>query len=140
MSKQKRTLCVRFLGVYLIFITVRLRVLNTDIIIGVFRECRVLCKSRAVHQVEEIAVVGAKVQHGRGAGPAVSLLDEHYFELCCFLHWICMSDFNSHIDAAVICLLSKGECHVINVALNRCGVRTSGHKALSAVVLKRLLS
>ena len=78
MSKQKRTLCVRFLGVYLIFITVRLRVLNTDIIIGVFRECRVLCKSRAVHQVEEIAVVGAKVQHGRGAGPAVSLLDKHY--------------------------------------------------------------
>ena len=136
MSKQKRALYARFLGVYLIFITVRLRVLNTDIIIGVFRECGVLCKSRAVHQVEEIAVVGAKVQHGRGAGPAVSLLDEHYFELCCFLHLICMSDFNSHIDAAVVCLLSEGECHVINVALNWCGVRTGGHKALSAVVLK----
>ena len=86
MSKQKRALYARFLGVYLIFITVRLRVLNTDIIIGVFRECRVLCKSRAVHEVEEIAVVGAKVQHRCCAGPTVSLLDESYFEMCCFLH------------------------------------------------------
>ena len=35
-----------------------------------------LCESRAIHEVKEIAVVGAKVQHGRSAGPAVSLLDD----------------------------------------------------------------
>ena len=37
------------------------------------------CKSRAVHEVEEIAIVGAEVQHGRGTGPTVTLLVQDRF-------------------------------------------------------------
>ena len=36
-----------------------------------------LCEARAVHEVEEVAVVGAPVPHGRGAWPAVPLLTEN---------------------------------------------------------------
>ena len=32
-----------------------------------------LCKSRAIHEVIEIAKVGAEIIHGQGAGPAVTL-------------------------------------------------------------------
>ena len=58
---------------YLINITIRRRPLNADIVVRVLGERGILSESGAVHEVEEIAVVGAEVQHGRGAGPAVPL-------------------------------------------------------------------
>ena len=58
---------------YLINITIGSRPLNADIVVRVLGERGILSESGAVHEVEEIAVVGAEVQHGRGAGPAVPL-------------------------------------------------------------------
>ena len=47
-----------------------------------------------------------------------------------------ISEYNSHIDAAVVCLLREGERHVVNVALDGSGMRPGGDHALRAVVLE----
>ena len=50
--------------------------LGADAIVGLLGEAGVLREARAVHQVEDVAVVGAVVQEGGGLRDAVALLRE----------------------------------------------------------------
>ena len=88
---------------------------------------------RAVHQVEEVAVVGAFIPDGCGARPTVPLSSEPMLaELLCYDGVVL---FSSHVNDADIDLLRECERHVVNVSLYGRGVRPCGHKVDSAVVL-----
>ena len=88
--------------------------LGADEVVGVFREGGVVDQAGAVHQVEEVAVVGPVVQQGQRLGLGVGLPVQEWVKRA-FLLLKCETHVN---QAGGIVALDKREGEIVHVAVD----------------------
>ena len=87
--------------------------LGADEVVGVFREGGVVDQAGAVHQVEEVAVVGPVVQQGQRLGLWVGLQEQEWVETAFLLK------SETHVNqAGGIAALDKREGEIVHVAVD----------------------
>ena len=88
--------------------------LGADEVVGVFREGGVVDQAGAVHQVEEVAVVGPVVQQGQRLGLGVGLQEQEWVRRA-FLLLRSVTHVN---QAGRVAALNKREGEIVHVAVD----------------------
>ncbi len=122
----------------LVNFAVCLRILDADVIGGGLREPGILGETGPVHQVEDVAVVGARVSDALSLGDAVALyVPQRTWSTTATT----ITSRNTHVDfaASVVVLQLEGEPEVVDVALDGGRVGAERHQRCADFVIAQPL-